>query len=122
MVTRSLVVQPGPQSWRNTPTPSRPLAPKAETVSRGFAVPQVFGAVAGTAVSLITWIGTELADSPAILTSAVRTAPQENELTNWTQLATVSAPCMVAGSCDVNADVISLSPADPVSTHTWSMF
>ncbi len=47
--------------------PSSPLAPMSATVL--IAVPpllQVLGAVAGTAVSPITWTGTEVARSPAM--------------------------------------------------------
>src|SRR5258708_40282699 len=102
--------------------PSRPLAPIAAAVLNAL-VPalQLLGAVAGIELSPMTWIGTEEASSPAIRTSALRTAPQVYELTNWLQLATVTPPCCDCGNVSVKAGWNSRNPVEPVSTHTWSI-
>src|SRR5437899_5016130 len=89
-----------PQSWRNTPSPSRPLAPRAETLSA--AVPPLAQSE-GTAAkpgALMSWIGTEGAFSSAICTSAVAIGPQAYELsTKLAQLPiALPLPSAIRGS------------------------
>src|SRR5882757_8384527 len=102
--------------------PSSPLAPIcAMEFSPSPALLQLLGAVAGTVLSPMTWIGTEAAVSPPIWTSAVRTAPQIYEDTNCSQSATALPLCCLAGRDAVNVDANRRSPDDPVSTQMWSI-
>ena len=53
-----------------------PLPRSVVTVCMARPVPAQSDGTAGTAGSAISWIGSEAASWPAILTSALRTAPQ----------------------------------------------
>jgi hypothetical protein len=66
-----------PQSVAVVPTPKMPLAPNVMTVSSELLLVAAHGA--GTAAKLVspmTWIGSDAALSPEIVTSASASGPQ----------------------------------------------
>src|SRR5438552_845930 len=116
--------QAAPQSCRNSPTPSRPLAPNVGTVFSGGPLLEQLAGITGNAASPITCIGNELAFSPAIVKSTTFTGPQVNPSANcWhsTSGLPLASTCCGSASPGASTDEIIRNPTDPVSTRMWSM-
>ena len=110
----------GPQSSRNSPTPSTPFAPSVSSVFSD--VPELEHADGTAGVEPIICTAVLLACSPPILMSADATGPQVKPSRNEKHSAT-GAPLesVCGGRFSVTALPRTRSPVDPVSTRMPSI-
>src|SRR5271155_1518505 len=116
--------QPMPQSCRNTPMPTRPLAKKVSTVfSGGPELEQLVG-IDGNAGSPMICTGMDCAFSPAMCMSASLTGPQLKPSANCmhsTSGSPFASTCCGSASAGDSAEDNRRRPDDPVSISTLSM-
>src|SRR5665213_669163 len=117
------MLQPGPQSWANEPTPSTPLAPRLSTLLSAVPLLQLVGADGRLLLSSRILIGTLLAFSPPMITSAIATGPQVKPSANGRH-SSIALPdgsvCMGSASLPTT-DAMRRKPTEPVSTSTLAM-
>src|SRR5262245_32359681 len=122
MLEKPASAQPLPQSWRNKPTPSTPLAPSVSSVlSDGPVFEQLAGMLLLKPGAPITWMGTLLARSPDMAMSADCIGPHVKPSTNWLHSTTGLPLLFCWGRFSVSTDDRMRRPLEPVSTSTPSM-
>src|SRR5208283_1518525 len=113
--------QATPQSCRNSPMPSKPLAPKVGTVFSGGPELEQLDGIDGNAGSPMICTGRDFACSPATCMSASLTDPQLNPSANRTHSTSglpLTSVCWGNESVGETTDESRRRPDEPVSTCT----